>query len=120
MTKSEVAAEALAHATQSESLANYPAILEGFAAKGIPAAEIEPRVNVFTYHAWQALGRTVRRGEHGVKVCTWIPMTKKNADTGEAEPIGRKRRMTTVFHISQTQTEDEWNYEQTHKASNWY
>ena len=27
--------------------------------------------DVLTYHAWRALGRQVRRGEHGVKVCTF-------------------------------------------------
>lgn len=101
MLISQVAQEALAHATQSESMANYAAIFSGFAEKGIEEAEIQPRVNVFTFYAWKALGRSVRKGEHGVKIGTWVPMTKKNAD-GEAQPIGRKPRMTTVFHVSQT------------------
>lgn len=91
--------EALDHARQSDSTANYAAIFQGFAAKGIE--DIQPRVNVFTFHAWKALGRQVRNGEHGIKVCTWIPMTKKD-DSGEAQPIGRKPKMTTVFHVSQT------------------
>lgn len=71
-------------------------------AKGIDAADIEPRVNVFTYHAWLALGRQVRKGEHGVRVTTFIPMTKTDATTGEKKPIGRRARGTTVFHVSQT------------------
>ena len=93
--------EALQRARNSNSTANFSAIFEGFECKGIPAAEIEPRVNVLTYNAWLALGRQVRRGEHGVKVCTWISMSKKNAD-GVPQSIGRQPRATTVFHVSQT------------------
>jgi hypothetical protein len=101
MTKQEIAAQALANATQSASLANYPTIYEQFEQRGIPAADIRPRENVFTYNAWLALGRQVRRGEHGVKVVTWIDMTKKN-EAGEKQDIGRKPRTVAVFHISQT------------------
>ena len=97
----QVAAEALHRAQHSESMANYGAIFEGFAEKGIPADQIEPRVNVLTFHAWKALGRHVKRGEHGVRVCTWVPMTKKG-DDGSAQSIGKRPRMTTVFHVSQT------------------
>lgn len=101
METSAIAQEALARAQQSASTANYAAIFAGFEAKGIPACDILPRENVLTFHAWKAIGRSVRKGEHGVKVCTWIPMTKKD-DQGEAHPIGKKPRSTTVFHISQT------------------
>ena len=64
----------------------WPVIIAGFVAKGIPEHEIRPRENVFTYHAWRALGRQVRRGEHGVKVTTWIPAAGKeetDPTTGE-------------------------------------
>lgn len=97
----EMQQEALSHALQSQSVMNYAAIFTGFGEKGISQDDIKPRENVFTFHAWKALGRSVRKGEHGVKVCTWVPMTKKD-DNGEAQPIGRKPRMTTVFHVSQT------------------
>jgi len=93
--------EALQRARTSNSTANFSAIFEGFESKGIPADQIEPRVNVLTYNAWLALGRQVRRGEHGVKVCTFVSMTKKS-DEGNAESIGKRPRMTTVFHITQT------------------
>lgn len=96
------AAQALTNAVTSQALTNYPAIFEGFAAKGIPEGEIMPRENVFTFNAWRALGRTVRRGEHGVRVVTFVPMTKKD-ETGTPQPIGRKARATTVFHVSQTE-----------------
>ena len=98
MTKTEMQAEALARAEQGESFVNYPAIYSGFAAKGIAESEIQPRVNVLTFQAWKAKGRVVRRGEHGVKVITWIPVTDKQ--TGEI--TGKRPWTSTVFHISQT------------------
>lgn len=101
MTMQEIQAVALSNARNGQSVRNYRAIFEGFHAMGIPEAEIRPRVNVLTFHAWKALGRSVRKGEHGVRVATWVPMTKKN-DEGVAEPIGRKPRMTVVFHVTQT------------------
>jgi hypothetical protein len=93
--------EALSRAVNGLSLGNYPAIFAGFMAKGIPESEIRPRENVFTYQAWRALGRQVRRGEHGVKVVTFVEMTKEDKETGEKKPF-RRPWTTTVFHISQT------------------
>src|SRR5207245_10929477 len=110
-TKEERAAmqqEALGRAVGGQSFANWPAIIQGFAVKGIPEDQIKPRENVFTYHAWRALGRQVRRGEHGVKVSTWVPMDKKTGeidpDTGEEKKVklGRRAWTATVFHVSQT------------------
>jgi hypothetical protein len=93
--------EALSRAVNGLSLGNYPAIFAGFMAKGIPETAIKPRENVFTYQAWRALGRQVRRGEHGVKVVTFVEMAKENKETGEKQSFQRPRT-TTVFHISQT------------------
>jgi hypothetical protein len=95
--------EALTRAVSGQSLGNFPAIFQGFAAKGIPEAEIKPRENVFTYQAWKALGRQVRRGEHGVKVVTFIDCQSKETDreTGERKSF-RRPWTTTVFHVSQT------------------
>ena len=106
--RSALQAEALSRAANGQSMSNWPAILAGFTAKGIPEADIRPRENVFTYHAWRALGRQVRRGEHGVKVTTFVPMDKK---TGETDPesgeekrirLGNRAWTATVFHVSQT------------------
>lgn len=105
---SEIQQEALQRAVSSPSMANYGAIFAGFQEKGIAVDDIRPRENVFTFHAWKALGRVVRRGEHGVKVCTWVEMSKKD-ETGATQPIGRKPRMTTVFHVSQTDPITEGN-----------
>jgi hypothetical protein len=95
--------EALTRAVSGQSLSNFPAIFAGFAAKGIPESEIKPRENIFTFDAWKALGRVVRRGEHGVKVVTFIETRSKETDpdTGEHRII-RRPWTTTVFHISQT------------------
>jgi hypothetical protein len=97
--------EALGRAIGNQSLTNYPAIFQGFMEKGIPESEILPRENVFTYHAWRALGRQVRRGEHGVKVTTWIPTERKEHDkvTGEEKvSTGRNCHTAVVFHVSRT------------------
>jgi len=101
-TKEEVRQEALNRAVSGQSYSNFPAIFQGFAAKGIPESEIKPRENVFTYEAWKALGRVVRRGEHGVKVVTFIECSKEDKETGEKQSFRRPWR-TTVFHVSQTE-----------------
>ena len=103
--KAEIQQEALTRAVTGQSYSNYPAIVAGFTAKGIPEAEIKPRENVFTYEAWRALGRYVRRGEHGIKVATVRTFQKKAKDkgTGEEKIESYSVRWTaTVFHISQT------------------
>ena len=96
--------ESLKRAVHGQSFSNFPAIFRGFEAKGIPESEIKPRENVFTFEAWKALGRVVRRGEHGVKVVTMIETRSKEVDpdTGEGKII-RRPWTTTVFHISQTE-----------------
>lgn len=101
MTKQEQQAQSLANAVGNQSIMNYATIFNEFMARGIPESAIEPRVNVFTYNAWLALGRQVRKGEHGVKVVTFVPMSKDDKETGE-KSRWRAPRTTTVFHISQT------------------
>src|ERR1700723_1666018 len=97
--------ESLKRAVSGQSFSNFPAIFQGFAAKGIPESEIKPRENVFTYQAWRALGRQVRRGEHGVKVLTFVDMAKESKETGETQSF-RRPWSTTVFHVSQTDAID--------------
>jgi hypothetical protein len=107
--KEEIQAEALHRATTNQSLTNYPVILQGFAAMGIPMEDIKPRENVFTYQAWRALGRYVKKGSHGVHVAAVIVReTKPDADfetEGEQEAPTYKKILTgtVVFHISQTE-----------------
>src|SRR5687767_110417 len=80
--------EALGKVLQSQSWSNFPAVIEGFTARGIPAEEVKPKENVFTFDAWRALGRTVRRGERGVKVATFRTIERAGRDeaTGEEKP----------------------------------
>jgi hypothetical protein len=101
---SEAQLESLRRAVHGQSLTNLPAIFQGFCAKGIPESEIKPRENVFTFKAWRALGRYVRKGEHGVKVVTFIDCKSReiDPDTGERK-TSRRPWTTTVFHISQTE-----------------
>ena len=102
--KADVRREALMRAVSGQTMSNYPTIFHGFIAKGIPESEIKPRENVFTFEAWKALGRYVRKGEHGVKVVTFIETKSKETDVDTGEPkIIRRPWSTTVFHISQTE-----------------
>jgi hypothetical protein len=103
--RKEIQEEALRRACSGLSMSNYPAIIGGFVERGIPESEIQHRVNVFTYEAWRALGRQVRRGEKGVKVCTVIECKKSERDetTGEEkQQVFTRPWTTTVFHVSQT------------------
>ena len=106
-TKEQIQQEALGRALGGQSMGNWSAIIRGFIAKGIPESEILPRENCFTYHAWRALGRQVRRGEHGVKVVTFLPARDReetDPTTGERKTVRRSSRpwSATVFHVSQT------------------
>tara|TARA_Y100000310_G_C20494584_1_gene720888 strand:+ start:195 stop:524 length:330 start_codon:yes stop_codon:yes gene_type:complete len=105
MKVQEMQQEALSRAVNGLTMSNYPDIFHGLMAKGIPEEEIKPRENVFTYNAWKALKRHVRKGEHGVKVYTFVKTGKTETDpeTGEEKTKGGSfPRSTTVFHISQT------------------
>jgi len=96
--------QSLSRAVLGQSCSNFPAIFQGFSAKGIPESEIKPCENVFTFDAWKALGRYVRKGEHGVKVVTFVTVYSREKDPETGEPKTSKRPWTTtVFHISQTE-----------------
>jgi hypothetical protein len=114
MNRHEIEQEALSNATTRQSTMNYGAIFAGFEAKGI--TDIRPRENVFTFNAWKALGRSVKKGEHGVKVVTFIEATTRDTNEAGDETVRsyRKPHTTTVFHISQTEAEGE---RQARKAS---
>ena len=98
----EIAAEALDRARNGNSMGNYATIFAGFEAKGIPANDIRPRENILTFHAWKALGRVVKKGEHGVKVVTYIVTRSTDPRDGKEKTL-RKMKAATVFHISQTE-----------------
>ena len=102
MTKQEIQAEAIDRAQTGQSLMNYPAIYAGFMAKGITEADILPRENVFTFNAWKALGRSVKKGEHGVKVVTFITCmgAVRDPSTGEERATPTAGRTPRPFFIS--------------------
>lgn len=106
LSKADKAADALGRAVSGQSTMNYGPIIDGFLAKGIARDDIKPRENIFTYDAWQAAGRQVRKGEHGVKCVTFIAMKGKRiaGEESDSSRRGGRRRpwRTTVFHISQT------------------
>jgi hypothetical protein len=86
---------------ESPSLANFAAVIEEFASRGIPESEIQPKENCLTYNAWQAKGRQVRRGQHGVKITVYVPATPAKDAPPDAEATLRPVS-ATVFHVSQT------------------
>lgn len=98
----------LQRARSGNSNTNYSIIIEGFAKKGIDTNEIIPRVNVFTFNGWKALGRIVRKGEKGVRITTMIERSKskktvsieENVDSPNLELVPKS---VYVFHISQTE-----------------
>ena len=102
MTKDEVQSQAYSRAVSNSSPRNYMTIVSGFVARGIPADDITPRVNVFTYNAWQSQGRQVRKGEHGIKITTFIPIPGKKDENGKTETKVRPKT-AVVFHVSQTE-----------------
>lgn len=107
MQRSEYNADCLSRAKTGQSFANYAAIIQGFAERGIPVADIRPRENVFTFNVWRALGRIVKRGEKGVKITTFVTNQVKREKGSEEitlEPLARRVAKTVaVFHITQTQ-----------------
>lgn len=101
-SKIEIQHEALTRAVTGQSFSNFPAIIEGFLSKGIPEDQIKPRENVFSFQAWRALGRHVKRGEHGVKVATVRDFRKtvidKETGNGKTKPIAyRGRQPSFIF-----------------------
>ena len=102
MTQQEYSQESFGRATGGQALTNYPAIFQGFKEKGIAESEIKPRENVLTFWAWKAIGRRVKKGEHGVRITTFVAAKGRSED---GESAYRFPRGVTVFHITQTEPE---------------
>ena len=83
--KTRLQQEALMRAISGQSLSNYPAIIDGFLAKGISEGQIKPRENVFTSKPGKPLAGTSGARRHGVKVATVRDIRKAvvEAQTGE-------------------------------------
>ena len=104
MTSQEKQTEALSRAVGGNSTRNYILIISALEHKGIKPEDIKLRENIFTYQAWRALGRQVRKGEHGVKITTFIKGERKTKadDPNAKKEYFSKPWTTSVFHISQT------------------
>ena len=61
-SKQEIQQEALSRAANGQSLANWPAILAGFTAKGIPETDIRPRENVSQSEHFRQLALEISPG----------------------------------------------------------
>jgi hypothetical protein len=96
MTTLEMQQTALYRAENCRGAANLMTVFVEFQQRGIHIDDIHPGVNVLTFHAWKAKGRTVCKGEKGVQLLTWIPYTDKDGE----ESI--RPKTTYVFHESQT------------------
>lgn len=97
----EADAEALRRARGCRSVSNMVAVVSECEARGYAPAAV-PGENVLTFGAWRALGRSVRKGERGIRVSTWVPIRKRDAATGEEVEVGKRPKVAFVFHVSQT------------------
>ena len=105
--KMERAQTALARARSGDVNSNYGPVYAGFMERGIAPEDIDPRVNVLTFAAWPALGRHVKKGEHGVKIVNWVQIPgKPDPETGKETASRSFPKTTTVFHISQTEPDE--------------
>jgi antirestriction protein ArdC len=78
---------------------NIARVLAECAERGFVDPPPVPGRTVLTFTAWRALGRTVRRGERGIRIPVVIP-TPNDPETGE--PGRRIIHTAAVFHVSQT------------------
>lgn len=95
----QMAMEALDRAQNGKPCVNDVIAISAFEELGFE--DVRPRENVLTFWAWKAKNRSVKKGEHGVKVVTWIPMRKVDEKTGE-ESVSFRPKTATLFHESQT------------------
>ena len=65
----------------------------------------QPYADWFTYRRWKAQGFQVQKGEHGVKLTTYIPKTITN-ENGEKEQVGTRPWHSTVFCRCQVKSKE--------------
>ena len=78
---------------------NVALVISHFASTGIPVDDILPYENVLTFHQWKERGRFVKKGQHGCRVVTFIPIVDKETQKVK----GTRPWSAVVFHISQTE-----------------
>ena len=75
------------------SMANALIVAAAAAKRG---CQCQPYEDWFTYKRWLAQGYQVKRGEHGVRLSTFVEMTKTD-DDGNKTIIGKRPWRSTVF-----------------------
>lgn len=93
MAKIKAGQATIAKAQSREFGQNDLLVMAAFEERGIHAT---PRVDVFTFNAWLAKGKRVKKGEKGVRIFTFI----------EKRDGSKSPRSVTVFHVSQTESLD--------------
>lgn len=84
-----------------ERVSSIVRVTQALAELARPGCTCEPYLDVFTFNRWRAQGRTVRRGEHGIKLPVIVSGQKTDDRTGETETF-RMRRTSAVFCRCQT------------------
>lgn len=103
-TPTETDLEALDRARHCRGRENIARVYSAFLERGIPESDILPGENVLTFRAWKALGRFVSKGQHGVRLLTYVERDKKvERDGKETTERVTFPKSTHVFHISQTE-----------------
>lgn len=82
-------------ATEFKGFSQQNAMLLALAAEE-RGCECQPYKDWFTYQRWLAQGYQVQKGEHGVPLSTFIPVTVKKEDGTEVQS-GMRPWRTNVF-----------------------
>ena len=103
--------DALRRALNQKPGANDLAAIIAFEGAGLK--NVQPRVNVLTFNAWKACGRSVLAGQHSVRVGVVLnKVYPMKDDLGEETGETMFRRVpgtAYLFHIIQTQPDPNWD-----------
>jgi hypothetical protein len=102
--------DALDRGSRCKPNSNDLPVVAEFGLRGIPEQDIRtcsPDQNVYTYDAWQALKRQVRKGEKSVRCTVWIPMKIKGRPDAivkrlQEDHTSARRHNACLFRVSQT------------------
>lgn len=67
------------------------------------ADQCQPYVNVLTLKAWNQRGYRVKKGEKAIRVFTKVPVTEKDAATGDTKIVGSRPARAFVFALPQVE-----------------
>ena len=67
------------------------------------ADQCKPYVNVLTLKAWNQRGYRVKKGEKAIRVFTKVPVTEKDATTGDEKVVGSRPARAFVFALPQVE-----------------